>query len=76
MEYPKAIMRVKELEEMGYPREYLFRAYYSRNQDFAWKQNPMKSNSPVLFDTEKFEKWRLKDIQIQGKSRERRYTVA
>lgn len=73
MEYPKPVMRLTELNhEMGFSREYLFRAYYSPNQDFAWKQNPAKNNSPILFETEKFEKWRIRDVQTQTRARGRR----
>lgn len=31
MEYPKPIMTISELQEMGYPREYLLRACHSKH---------------------------------------------
>lgn len=60
MEYAKPVMRMTALVKMGFPEEYLLMAYRSRGQTFAWKMNPTKSNSPILFDTEGFEKWRIK----------------
>lgn len=64
MWYPKRIMRMSELErKMGFPHRFLLLAYRSYGQDFAWKINPQKRNSPIVFDTEKFEKYRLKTIK-------------
>ncbi|MCI8887970.1 MAG: hypothetical protein HFG70_07765 [Hungatella sp.] len=65
MKYPKPIMRISELQKMGFPQEYLMYAYHSRNQNFASKSNPTKKNSPIFFDTEGFEMWRLKEIKAQ-----------
>lgn len=31
MDYPKAVMSIKELQEMGYPRDYLLRACHSKH---------------------------------------------
>ena len=59
MVYPKQVMRATELEKMGFPREYLLYAYRRKVQNYAWKATPAR-NSPILFDTEVFEKWRLR----------------
>lgn len=59
MNYPKPIMRKTELEKMGFPKEFLLTAARSRSQTFAWKMNPAKRNSPLMFDTEGLEKYRL-----------------
>lgn len=59
MKYPKPIMKKTELERMGFPKEYLMRAYRTRGQTFARKMNPVKENSTILFDTEEFEKWSI-----------------
>ena len=40
MEFPKPIMRMSELVNMGFPEEYLLRAYRDKNQTFASKINP------------------------------------
>lgn len=68
MEYPKKIMRVSELMEMGFSKKYLNSAYRSRGNNFATKLNPAKSNSPIIFDTEGFENWRKKQISAQVKA--------
>lgn len=60
--YEKKVMRLSELEGYGFPKEYLMRAYRARGQTFAQKINPAARNSPIIFDTEEFDKWRLKNI--------------
>ena len=30
--------------------------------------NPMKKNSPIIFDTEEFEKWRLRQIETESRT--------
>lgn len=58
MKYPKQVMTVKELREMGYPKEYLLDIYRSRNQKIAWKTGTGGRTSTILFDTEELEKFR------------------
>jgi len=62
MTYPKAIMTIKQLMELGYPKEWLFKIYRSRtiNRDhsIAWKMDESKKTSTILFDTEALEKYR------------------
>jgi len=58
MEYPKSVMRISELTEMGFSENWLMRVYRRRNQTVAWKISP-KRNSPILFDTDGLEKIRL-----------------
>lgn len=58
MDYKKPVMRLTELEKMGFARSFLLSAYRRKGQAFAWKMSPA-SNSPILFDTEKFESWRI-----------------
>ena len=44
MQYPKKVMKLTELvKEMGFPEEYLQRAYRLPTQRFAGKMNPMKN---------------------------------
>lgn len=76
MEYPKKFMNRKELMEMGLPESYLMRAYATPGQTFACRANPMDKKSPILFDTEEFEKWRINDCQVQERARKMRATVA
>ena len=56
--HPKPIMKLSELIEMGYPKEWLLSIYRNRHQDVAWKMDESKSNSPILFDTEELERFR------------------
>lgn len=72
MEFPKPIMRMSELMEMGFPEECLLRAYRDKNQTFASKINPAKSNSPIIFDTAGLEKWWIRQISTQVKAMMRR----
>lgn len=77
MEYPKKIMNRKELvRQMGFPEAFLMRAYSTPGQTFAWRSNPENNRSPILFDTEGLEKWRLEDCKMQEKARKMRTTVA
>lgn len=68
MEYPKKIMRMTELVRMGFPEEMLRHAVQEKGQTFAWKNNPLARNSPLLFDTEGFEKWRLNQAKTTTKA--------
>lgn len=76
MEYPKPLMRKKELIKMGLPPQYLNRAIAAPGQTFAFKLDPTKKTSPYIFDTQKFEKWRAKDTETQNKALQRRSTIA
>lgn len=66
MVYPKPFMRLQELREMGLPNEFLQEAYRSKGQTFAQKINPVKRNSPIVFDTENFEKWRISRCKAEN----------
>lgn len=63
--YPKPIMKLSELREMGFPEEYLLYVYRAPGQTVAHKLNPTKKNSPILYDTEALEKFRLKQIKTE-----------
>lgn len=67
MEYQKQIMRMSELAKMGFPVLYLLSAYRTPGQTFAFRMNPLKENSPIIFDTVGFEKWRQKSIKAQAR---------
>lgn len=68
MIFPKKIMRMSELKDMGFPEEYLLRAYRSIGQTFATKLNPYKQNSPIIFDTVGLNEWMQKEIRAQNKA--------
>lgn len=55
-------------EEMGFPRTFLMQAYLAKGQTFAQKACPTKNNSPVIFDTEEFEKWRTAIQKAENKA--------
>lgn len=62
MEYPRPVMRLTALMEMGFPEEMLLNAYRTKGQTFAQKMTPGKKKSPIIFDTAEFEKWRMKQL--------------
>ena len=63
MEYPKRVMKASELAVFtGQKKEYFSRLVHLPGQRFAWKASQAR-NSPVMIDTEEYEKWR----QRQGK---------
>lgn len=68
MQYPKAVMNKKEMIKLGFPEALLLRASMEQGQTFAFKANPLSRTSPLLFDTEGFEKWRLKQAKNLVKS--------
>lgn len=58
-EYPKKIMKATEIERLyGYSRGSISRLIHYPGQAFAFKLRPESRNSPVLIETEKFERWR------------------
>ena len=64
MEYPKPVMGATELRQMGFPRSVVDRAARSKGQRFCWRSNPKNPRSPLLFDTEGFEKWRQSQARL------------
>lgn len=59
MEYPQKVMRAAEIERMyGYSRGSISRLIHYPGQKFAFRLKPECRNSPVLIETEKFERWR------------------
>ena len=67
MNFEKRIMSIKELRQYGFPKSYLRRIYGTKGQDCAFKSDPMRENSMILFDTEKLAAWVARDIETQGK---------
>ena len=57
MTYPKAVMTLQELKEMGFPEKWLMKLYRVRNNGLAWKAGKHRNNK-ILFDVEKLEKIR------------------
>ena len=57
MTYPKCVMKISELQKMGFSKSWLLMIYRLYGQKIAWKMSPAR-NSPILFDTEALEKYR------------------
>ncbi len=64
MDYPKPVMKKTELKKMGFDDAFLDRAFRVKGQTFAWKSTN-KPNSPILFDTEGLEKFRLTQCGLE-----------
>lgn len=71
VDYPKKIMKITELMDIGFPKVYLMNAYQDRNQKFAWKMDATKKNSHILFDTDGLEEYRLKQIATEKQANRR-----
>lgn len=65
LQYPKPIMRLSELVKMGFPKEFLMTAYRNPKQTFAHKINPTKKCSPIVFETDGLEKYRMNQIKAE-----------
>lgn len=58
MEFKLPIMRKTALiRDYGFSESGLMEIYNTKGQNIAWKNNPNKSNSPIMFDTEGLKKW-------------------
>ena len=68
MEYPKKVMRLRALVSMGFSEMALLNIAATNGQKLAWKNDPLKSNSPLLFDTDELEKWRVKQAKTTTQS--------
>ena len=66
--FPKPWMKRGELEKLGISRVLLDRAYHAKNQTFATKVDPLKSNSAVIYYTPGLDEWMVKDIETQVRS--------
>lgn len=68
MNYPKQMMRIDEMvEHTGLSKEYFKQLYRNPGVTFVAKLDPLKRNSPIMVETEAFEKWRIKQIQMEKK---------
>lgn len=63
----KRYMKTSELVADGIPIKMLYRAYHTRGQTFATKMNPLKRNSPLLFDMPEFEAWYKTQCEMQAR---------
>lgn len=64
MEYPEKVMRARDLaKHLGLKASAISCLYHYPGQNFAWKQSDAR-NSPILIDTESYEKWRIRQIKL------------
>ena len=68
MEYPKKVMKISEMTKMGFTRDMLMNAYRAKGQKFAQKMNAGRKTSTIIFDTEEFEKWRMKQLETENQA--------
>ena len=59
MNYPKKVMTLKELTEMGFSKKELLGIYHLRRQNIAWKGGKGGKTSTIYFSTEDLEKHRI-----------------
>lgn len=73
MVYEKKIMKAAELYRLGVPRATINLAI-KQKKPFVRRANPLVQNSPIMVDTEEFEKWwtrtsankqRLAEMQVR-----------
>lgn len=57
MNYPKQIMKIGELQKMGFSRQWLMMVFRMCGQKAAWKSSPAP-NGHIMFDTDQLEKIR------------------
>lgn len=57
MNFPKRVMKTNELVALGFTRSELLSYYRQRGQKFARKKNPNLRNSPIEFDTDRFQEF-------------------
>lgn len=72
MRFPKPFMKGSELQKMGICPELLRMAYGDKEQRFAMKLHPEKSNSVILYDTAGLAEWMTKHIENQTKGLRRK----
>ena len=68
--FDKPLMRRSELIKFGIPPTILDEAFRDRGQRFAYKMNPSKSNSPIVFETAGFIRWLCKRANLEAYCRE------
>ncbi|GAA0267547.1 hypothetical protein GCM10008922_27920 [Faecalicatena contorta] len=76
MTFPKQIMTIPELMEMGFSRRELERYFRLPGQKYAWRKNPAANvRGHIRFDTELFEKHLEKEKNMQAKARQPRTSL-
>lgn len=67
---------IQEMKQLGYSRYQLLDMYHRPGQRYAKKKNPAKRNSPIVFNLPLLKEAEKKEIEMQGRARERRTSIA
>lgn len=67
---------LKEMMQLGYTRYRLLDMYHRPGQRYARKKNPAKRNSGIEFNLTLLKEADMKDLEMQGRARERRTGIA
>ena len=67
MDYPAKVMSMKSLVKMGISESFLRKAYMDKHTQIAWRADPTRANSKIMFDTDALEVYRLKQIAFEKK---------
>lgn len=65
MNFPQKFMKMNDLIKLGFPREMLMRLFREEGQTFAFKMNPEKKNSHIVFDTDGLARKIEREIKIE-----------
>lgn len=73
-DYPSRQMRKSEMLRIGVPKSLLEEAQGDRafvKKGFVHKLNPMKKNSPLVFDTAAFDSWYRERVEMGAREKAR-----
>ncbi len=69
MTFPKPYMTRKELKEVGIPTVTLDRIWNTKGQEIAFRANPGKKTSPIIYDTALLAKLLAREARIEAATR-------
>jgi hypothetical protein len=64
MDYPKEVMTLKELVNMGFSKKELYNIAHMRRQTIAWKSGKGGKTSNIYFSTQELEKYRKAKCEL------------
>ncbi len=69
MTFPKPYMTRRELKEAGIPVATLDRIWNTKGQEIAFRANPGKKTSPIIYDTVSLAKQLARESRIEAAAR-------